>query len=77
MFLLQGGAYGAGVSVNRMNGSLGYYSYRDPNLASTLSVFNGTSDFLTSTAMTPDDIRKAVISTIGAVDAPMSPDTKG
>jgi hypothetical protein len=65
------------VSVNRMNGSIGYYSYRDPNLAATLDVFNGTSEFLTTNTMTPDDIRKAVISTIGAVDAPMSPDTKG
>ncbi len=43
----------------------------------SLSVFDGTSGYLRAAVVTSDDIRKAVISTIGSLDAPMSPDTKG
>lgn len=42
---VQGGAYGAGMSVGA-NGDLFAFSYRDPNPAITLQVFQSAPDFL-------------------------------
>lgn len=42
---VQGGAYGAGMSI-KPNGSLFCYSFRDPNPARTLGVYKGAAEFL-------------------------------
>jgi hypothetical protein len=39
--------------------------------------FDGVGAFLRGAELSADDVRKAVLSTIGAIDAPLSPDTKG
>ena len=78
-----GGAYGGGCSLARHSGVLSFSSYRDPNLGATLSAFDASGPSLAAafggapSASTADDLRKAAIATIGAIDAPMSPVERG
>jgi presequence protease len=85
---VQGGAYGGGASLSRHSGMLGFSSYRDPNLGATLGVFDGTPAHLRgllqdaaasggSAAALAGELDKAVISTVGALDAPMAPAERG
>ncbi|MDR2695828.1 MAG: insulinase family protein, partial [Deltaproteobacteria bacterium] len=43
---VQGGAYGAFCSFDRLSGILTLLSYRDPNIARTLDVYDGAADYL-------------------------------
>jgi presequence protease len=56
-----------------------YLSYRDPNLLKTVEAYDGTPDFLRELAsdLDPDSLTKAIIGTIGDVDAYQLPDAKG
>ena len=54
-----------------------YLSYRDPNLLKTLEVYDGTARFLRELEMDDDALTKAIIGTIGDVDAYQLPDAKG
>lgn len=83
---VQGGAYGGFCSLSSSSGVLSFTSYRDPNLAQTLANFDGTASHLRElaspssaahTSAVSEDIRKAIISTIGGIDAPMSPGERG
>ncbi|KAL6546089.1 hypothetical protein OROGR_009963 [Orobanche gracilis] len=65
-----GGAYG-GFCV------FSFLSYRDPNLLKTLDIYDGTSNFLRELQMDDDALTKAIIGTIGDVDAYQLPDAKG
>lgn len=58
-------------------GVFSFLSYRDPNLLKTLNVYDGTGDFLRELAMDDDTLTKAIIGTIGDVDAYQLPDAKG
>ena len=71
----KGGAYGAGL---RAGESLSFYSYRDPNLESTLESFNGSSSWIkNSSSFTQNDIDEAKISMFGSMDSPVVPSRKG
>ncbi|KAL4419293.1 hypothetical protein ABPG77_008343 [Micractinium sp. CCAP 211/92] len=72
-----GGAYGGFCDFDTHSGMFTYSSYRDPNLLKTVDVYDGTVDFLTSLEMTDDELSKAIIGTIGDVDAYQLPDSKG
>lgn len=52
-------------------------SYRDPNLLKTLEVYDETAKFLRELDMDDDALTKAIIGTIGDVDAYQLPDAKG
>jgi Zn-dependent M16 (insulinase) family peptidase len=54
-----------------------YLSYRDPNLLSTVDVYDGTVDFLRNLELTEDELNKAIIGTIGDIDSYQLPDAKG
>lgn len=54
-----------------------FLSYRDPNLLKTLDVYDGTGDFLRKLQIDDDTLTKAIIGTIGDVDAYQLPDAKG
>lgn len=58
-------------------GVFSFLSYRDPNLLKTLDVYDGTSNFLKELEMDDDALTKAIIGTIGDVDAYQLPDAKG
>ena len=74
-----GGAYGGFCTFSPSNGIFSYLSYRDPNLAETIDVYDGAADALmkAAEAMTPEDLATAVIGAVGDLDGALSPDQKG
>jgi len=74
---VQGGAYGAFSLLDRVSGVLSFLSYRDPNITNTLQVFDDTADYLTRASLAAAEVEKAVIGTIGDMDAYSLPDAKG
>lgn len=74
---VQGGAYGGSCAFDDLSGMLAYISYRDPNLLGTLDVYDKTAEFLRSVPMSDDDLARAIIGTIGRLDAYQLPDAKG
>ncbi|XP_073159325.1 presequence protease 1, chloroplastic/mitochondrial-like [Henckelia pumila] len=74
---VSGGAYGGFCDFDTHSGVFSYLSYRDPNLLKTLDVYDGTYNFLKELEMDDDALTKAIIGTIGDVDAYQLPDAKG
>jgi len=74
---VQGGAYGAFSQLDRHSGTLVFVSYRDPNLQSTLDIFDRSGEFLRGDSLNDDEISKAIVGTIGQLDTYLLPDAKG
>ena len=74
---VQGGAYGAFCSFDALSGVLSYASYRDPNIVSTLENYDDSGSFLRGLDVNGDELSKAIIGTIGDLDAYQLPDAKG
>ncbi len=74
---IQGGAYGAFATFSPLSGVYTYLSYRDPNLSNTLAVYDATADFLRGLELSDDELTRAIIGAIGAIDAYQLPDAKG
>ncbi|MCX7709763.1 MAG: insulinase family protein [Clostridia bacterium] len=71
-----GGAYG-GAAILNDTGNMGFVSIRDPRLTETLDVFKKAGEFLKNLKLDDRAMTDYIISTIGTMDAPMSPDSKG
>ncbi|MFT5131529.1 MAG: Zn-dependent M16 (insulinase) family peptidase, partial [Rhodothermales bacterium] len=67
---VQGAAYGCSLDLDFMTGTLCCLSYRDPNLARTLQVFDEMPDWLASQRVSESEYDKLVIGTMGTVDSP-------
>ncbi|KAI4295632.1 hypothetical protein L6164_035656 [Bauhinia variegata] len=74
---VSGGAYGGFCDFDTHSGVFSFLSYRDPNLLKTIDVYDATGDFLRELEMDDDTLTKAIIGTIGDVDAYQLPDAKG
>ncbi|MCL2123098.1 MAG: insulinase family protein [Desulfovibrionaceae bacterium] len=74
---VQGGAYGVFCSFDRLSGILTLLSYRDPNIARTLDVYDGAAEYLRTLTLDKRELTRAVVGAIGDVDAYMLPDAKG
>jgi presequence protease len=74
---VQGGAYGGGCVLDRRSTLFGFYSYRDPNLLETLDVYDGTPNFLRSAKISPTELERCIIGTIGEIEPYRLPDAKG
>jgi len=74
---VSGGAYGGFCRFDPRSGDFRYLSYRDPNLAKTLEVYDGAPTFLKELELGEDELSKAIIGCIGDVDTYMLPDAKG
>jgi Zn-dependent M16 (insulinase) family peptidase len=74
---VSGGAYGGFCDFDSHSGVFSYLSYRDPNLVKTLDNYDGTVQFLRDLQLDDDALTKAIIGTIGDVDAYQLPDAKG
>jgi Zn-dependent M16 (insulinase) family peptidase len=72
---VKGGAYGGSAKFER-NGNLVFFSYRDPNLAETLAVYNEMADFLKRYDTDEREMTKYIIGTIGRLDVPLTPSMK-
>lgn len=73
---VMGGAYGAAAKFLH-DGTVYFSSYRDPNLADTLKIYNAVPHFVRSFAPDEREMRKYIIGTIGRLDAPLTPSMKG
>lgn len=71
-----GGAYGGSFDVSS-SGNAEFVSWRDPNLSETLDIFAKAGDFIKNYPLKQRDLDNYIISTIGAMDKPMSPYEKG
>ena len=74
---VQGGAYGAGCTLDRHSGIFTFASYRDPNVTATLDVYDGTASFLEKVALDDAAVGRAIVGTIGDLDFYLLPDAKG
>ncbi len=74
---VQGGAYGGFSTFDQQSGSFSFLSYRDPNLAQTLEVYDETARFLREIRLDEDELTRAIIGAISEVDAYQLPDAKG
>jgi Zn-dependent M16 (insulinase) family peptidase len=74
---VQGGAYGGYILFDHRSGVLSYLSYRDPNLLATLENYDHTAQFLHKLSLSQDELTRAIIGVIGALDAYQLPDAKG
>ncbi|TWH45395.1 insulinase family protein [Sporomusa sp. KB1] len=76
---VQGGAYGAFAQFER-SGNVVFGSYRDPNLADTIKVYDATVDYLnnfTAETVSKREMTKYIIGTISTMDTPLTPQMKG
>jgi Zn-dependent M16 (insulinase) family peptidase len=71
-----GGAYGGFCSFNRM-GMVSFSSYRDPNLKSTIDIYNGIPDYLNKFDADEKSMTRYIIGTISDLDVPYTPQQKG
>lgn len=71
----KGGAYGAGMTTSQRN-NFATYSYRDPNLQSTLEKYNEIPKFLEETQLTDEDLLPYIIGAVGKINPPMTENTK-
>ena len=74
---VQGGAYGAFCLLDRVAGTLSFVSYRDPNVAATVSAFDNVADYLANLDLNRDELDKSIIGAIGEMDSYQLPDAKG
>ena len=73
---VQGGAYGA-LAQFRRNGNMYLGSYRDPNLAETVEVFNTTGEYLMNFDVPEREMTKYIIGTMSGIDTPLTPAMRG
>ncbi len=74
---VQGGAYGGFCVFDRQSGVFNFLSYRDPNLQSSLDIYDQTSQFLQNLELSDAELTKAIITAIGEIDDYQLPDAKG
>lgn len=69
----EGGAYGGGSVSNVLSGNYYFYSYRDPNIASSLSAFEEAIAQLADGQFDVQDLEEAKLEMIQDFDQPVSP----
>ena len=74
---VKGGAYGGMSQYDPMSGLFALLSYRDPNIVKTIDVYRETFDFISKNPVSREELDKAIIGTIGAMDKPMDPSSRG
>lgn len=73
---VQGGAYGCMSEFGRSGDSF-FVSYRDPKLKETEEIFMNAPDYVEGFTVTRRDMDKYIIGTIGSLDTPLTPSSKG
>jgi hypothetical protein len=74
---VQGGAYGGSCRYEPVNGLFSFLSYRDPHLEETLAVYRDAVNSVCADPIEADEMEKAVIGAIGALDRPLDPAGRG
>ncbi|KAF0987136.1 hypothetical protein HZS_342 [Henneguya salminicola] len=71
----KGGAYGVGLI--HQDQTLRFFSYRDPNISSTIEAFETSSEWIRSGKFTDDDLEEAKVKLLAKLDTPLSPSEHG
>ncbi len=74
---VKGGAYGCFFDYNRVDGSCGFVSYRDPNLSETYDVYRKAYASVMNSEIDQKLVDKYIIGTMSVQDTPMNPSAKG
>ena len=69
---VQGGAYGCGFS-GKLTGECGFYTYRDPNIKSSIETFRGASRWLSDFSPSEREMQGFIVSTVAGLDQPLKP----
>jgi hypothetical protein len=69
----KGGAYGGFAVYNPEDGVFSLASYRDPQLAETLKVFERSGEFIRSGSFDENDIKEAILQVCAEIDKPDPP----
>jgi len=73
----KGGAYGGFAIYNPEDGIFSLGSYRDPHIVSTLRVYDGVENFMSSGAYDGEDVKEAILQACSEIDKPDSPGSEG
>jgi hypothetical protein len=73
----KGGAYGGLAGYDTEGGLFSLLSYRDPQLARTLRVFDQAVDWAAAGGFTDDEIDEAILAVFADLDRPLSPGGRG
>lgn len=73
---VQGGAYGGMCAFDQRSGTFSFASYRDPNLESSIEVYQQTGQFLQELKLDEAELTRALIGAIGQLDSHLLPDAK-
>lgn len=73
----QGGAYGGGAISNSMSGNFYFYSYRDPNISSTLQAFEAAIKEIVDGNFDDNDLEEAKLEMVQGMDSPIAPGSRG
>ena len=73
---VKGGAYGGGASFG-VDGYQFFYSYRDPNLAESLDVYNSVADYIRHFDCSRREMEKYILGDISTQDYPQTPEAQG
>ncbi|MCO7175817.1 insulinase family protein [Sporolactobacillus kofuensis] len=73
---VMGGAYGCGLSLESA-GNMIFWSYRDPNLQETLSIYDKAAEFAESFDADDFEMTKYIIGTLSDLETPLTPRSKG
>jgi Zn-dependent M16 (insulinase) family peptidase len=74
---VQGGAYGGSCRYEPLGGLFAFLSYRDPRLTETLAVYQEAVDSAMQNPIAQEELEKAIIGSIGALDRPLDPAGRG
>jgi len=74
---VQGGAYGGSCLYDPAQGIFAFLSYRDPHITRTLKSYRKAAELMVRGKFDAEEIEKAIISAIGAMDRPLDPAGKG
>jgi Zn-dependent M16 (insulinase) family peptidase len=74
---VQGGAYGGSCRYEPASGVFAFLSYRDPHLTETLDIYRGAADSVRRNPVSREELEKAIIGAIGALDRPLDPAGRG
>jgi presequence protease len=67
------GAYGCYARYDFMKGVLGFFSYRDPHIVSTLKTYFGAGDYVAKAKLDKKSITEAVLQICSEIDKPLAP----
>merc|ERR1719219_2474028 len=71
----KGGAYGGGATAS--DGTLTFYSYRDPKNLETFSVYDRSALWLLEDNFDQSDVNEAILRVFQGVDSPVTPGYRG